>query len=281
MMQQQEEDKQAVEDKQVETQAKLDEITEAQSALEVKAGDLNDKQLDLNILKADLESQQATEEGKKQEAEQKKADAEAEKAAQEEAARLAEERRQAEEAAAAQAAAEAAAQAQEEANNSSASTGSSNNGGSNNNSSNNGNSNNNTGNNNGGGTTVDPTPSIPSGSVNASAIIATAERYLGVPYLWGGTTPSGFDCSGLVQYVYAQNGISLPRVTTSQEYAGTVIPVSQAKAGDLYFFGSRGSTHHVAIATGGGNYIHAPQTGDVVKYSTVSWYTPSFAVRLN
>lgn len=119
------------------------------------------------------------------------------------------------------------------------------------------------------------------GSVKGSQIVATAQQYIGVPYVWGGSTPAGFDCSGLVQYVYAQNGINLPRVTYTQENAGTVIPVSQAQAGDLYFWGAKGSTYHVAIATdSNGNYIQAPEPGQSVKTGNVSWYAPSFAMQV-
>lgn len=119
---------------------------------------------------------------------------------------------------------------------------------------------------------------------NASELVTNilneAQSYLGVPYVWGGTTPDGFDCSGLVQYVYGAYGVNLPRVTTGQEYAGAMIPVSEAKAGDLYFFGARGATHHVAIALGDGNFIHAPQQGDVVKITNVQYFAPDFAVRV-
>lgn len=119
------------------------------------------------------------------------------------------------------------------------------------------------------------------GSVTGSQIVATAQQYIGVPYVWGGSTPAGFDCSGLVQYVYAQNGIDLPRVTYTQENTGTVIPVSQAQAGDLYFWGAKGSTYHVAIATdSNGNYIQAPEPGQSVKTGNVSWYAPSFAMQV-
>ena len=110
---------------------------------------------------------------------------------------------------------------------------------------------------------------------------ANAQSFIGVPYVWGGSTPAGFDCSGLVQYVYAQFGKSLPRATTGQEYAGTQISVEEAQPGDLYFWGSRGSTYHVAIALGGGSFVHAPQPGENVKIGSVSSFRPSFAVRLN
>lgn len=111
-------------------------------------------------------------------------------------------------------------------------------------------------------------------------IVNEAHKYLGVPYVLGGTTPNGFDCSGLVQYVFRQQGYSLPRVTTEQEYAGTVISVAEAQPGDIYFFGSRGRTSHDAIAIGGGNFIHAPTTGDVVKITNIKYFKPDFAVRI-
>ena len=118
------------------------------------------------------------------------------------------------------------------------------------------------------------------GSASASAIISYAQSFIGVPYVWGGSTPSGFDCSGLVQYVYAHYGVNLPRVTTAQENAGTVIPVSAAQPGDLYFWGAKGSSYHVAIATGGGSFIHAPEPGESVKVGSTQYFQPSFAVRV-
>ncbi|MDD6386947.1 LysM peptidoglycan-binding domain-containing protein [Lactobacillus equicursoris] len=124
--------------------------------------------------------------------------------------------------------------------------------------------------------------SIKRSSTTASSanITAYALTFLGVPYVWGGTTPSGFDCSGYVQYVYSHFGISVGRTTYTQQYAGTKISVASAQAGDLYFWGSYGSAYHVAIALGGGQYVMAPAPGQVVKTGNVSSYTPSFAVRV-
>ena len=109
------------------------------------------------------------------------------------------------------------------------------------------------------------------------SVVSTASQYLGVPYVWGGTTPSGFDCSGLVQYSYAQNGISVPRVAKDQftYTAGSRITnTSDLQSGDLVFFkGSTGTATapgHVGIYVGNGQYIHAPRTGDVVKVSNLS-----------
>lgn len=117
-------------------------------------------------------------------------------------------------------------------------------------------------------------------SASASGIITYAKQFLGTPYVWGGSTPAGFDCSGFVQYVYAHFGVQLDRVTYSQENDGQVISVSQAQPGDLLFWGSRGNSYHVAIYLGNGQYIHAPQPGESVKIGSVQYFTPSFAVRV-
>ncbi len=107
-------------------------------------------------------------------------------------------------------------------------------------------------------------------SATASAVIANAKQFLGVPYVWGGSTPSGFDCSGFTSYVYRSVGINLPRVSRDQQNVGTRISPSQVQPGDLVFRGS--PAYHVGIYIGGGQYIHAPQTGDVVKIAS---YNPS------
>ena len=106
-------------------------------------------------------------------------------------------------------------------------------------------------------------------------VVGIAMRYLGVPYRWGGASPSGgFDCSGFTMYVYAQVGISLPHYTGSQWGMGTPVSRDQLEAGDLVFFNGLG---HVGIYVGGGNFIHAPHTGDVVKISSMSgWYSSTF-----
>lgn len=111
-------------------------------------------------------------------------------------------------------------------------------------------------------------------------VVSYAESLIGVPYVYGGTTPSGFDCSGFVQYVYNHFGKSLPRTTTQQENCGTQIPVSQAQPGDLYFWGNRGSAYHVAICVGNGKYIAAPEPGQSVSIGSTQYFQPSFAVRL-
>ena len=102
------------------------------------------------------------------------------------------------------------------------------------------------------------------------SIIDMAESFLGTPYVWGGTTPSGFDCSGFVQYIYGKNGYSITRTTYTQ-WANDGVRVSRnnLKPGDLVYFGSDGSPSHVGLYVGNGQMIHSPRTGDVVKYSTI------------
>ena len=98
-------------------------------------------------------------------------------------------------------------------------------------------------------------------------IINTAKSFLGTPYQWGGTSPSGFDCSGFTQYVLAQNGKSIPRTSQEQFASGQAVDKSQLQAGDLVFYNWSGGTEatHVGIYEGNGKMIHAPHPGDVVK----------------
>ena len=121
-----------------------------------------------------------------------------------------------------------------------------------------------------------PTLSAPTGDV-----VSIAAKYIGVPYVWGGKTPSGFDCSGFTSYVFREAyGIEIGGYTVPQENSGTQIAVSSAQAGDLIFWGSRGATYHVAIYVGGGQYIHAPAPGQTVTYSSYNLSGASFAVRV-
>lgn len=117
---------------------------------------------------------------------------------------------------------------------------------------------------------------------NVDSLLSNAAQFLGTPYVWGGKTPSGFDCSGFVQYVFQQTyGIDVGGWTGAQENAGTKISVAEAQAGDLYFWGGSGGTYHVAIATGNGNYIHASQPGTPLEYNNINNFTPTFALRVN
>ena len=118
----------------------------------------------------------------------------------------------------------------------------------------------------------DPATTAPlSGGHPGAATIAL--RYLGVPYLWGGATPAGFDCSGLVMYVYAQLGISLPHYAAAQYQLGAPVARDQLAPGDLVFFDA---LDHVGIYIGGDQFVHAPQTGDVVKITPMSAFASSY-----
>lgn len=110
-----------------------------------------------------------------------------------------------------------------------------------------------------------------------SGVVGIAERYLGVPYVWGGASPKGFDCSGLVMYAFAQVGVTLAHYTVAQwDYPDSVsVPRNQLEPGDLVFFAGLG---HVGIYVGGGNFIHAPHTGSVVRIDSLSegWYSSEY-----
>jgi cell wall-associated NlpC family hydrolase len=112
-------------------------------------------------------------------------------------------------------------------------------------------------------------PSIPPNS-GAAGAIAAAKSQLGLPYRYGGSSPStGFDCSGLMLWSWAQVGVSLPRTSRAQFAATQRIPISQLQPGDLVFFGS--PVYHVGMYVGGGQMIHSPHTGDVVKISSIGY----------
>jgi|SoiMethySBSTD1v2_1073268.scaffolds.fasta_scaffold33299_5 cell wall-associated NlpC family hydrolase len=121
----------------------------------------------------------------------------------------------------------------------------------------------------------------PSGGIPApppsshSGVVSIALQYLGVPYVWGGASPSGFDCSGLTMYAYAKVGVYLPHNAAMQYGMGTPVARSQLAPGDLVFFNG---LSHVGMYIGGGRFVHAPHTGDVVKISSLSeyWYSATY-----
>ncbi|GAB3467556.1 NlpC/P60 family protein [Kineococcus endophyticus] len=115
------------------------------------------------------------------------------------------------------------------------------------------------------------------GGSTGQRLLDVASQFKGVPYKWGGTTPSGFDCSGLIQYAGKQIGLTLPRTAAQQATVGTAVPsLDQARPGDLVVLENG---HHIGIYVGNGQMLHAPKTGDVVKISKV-WETPMTIRRL-
>lgn len=107
-------------------------------------------------------------------------------------------------------------------------------------------------------------------SVSSNNVVAYASNFLGTPYVWGGTTPAGFDCSGFTQYVYRHFGVSLGRTTYDQINNGVAVSKDQLEVGDLVFFGRGGNPTHMGIYVGNGAYIHSPRTGDVIKVSPLN-----------
>ena len=113
-----------------------------------------------------------------------------------------------------------------------------------------------------------PIPVVDPNSPGHPEIVAIAQRYFGVPYVWGGASPGGFDCSGLTMYCYASIGIGLYHGATMQQRASSPVALTDLRPGDLIFFGNASFSHHVAIFVGGTTCIEAPHTGDVVRYGT-------------
>jgi cell wall-associated NlpC family hydrolase len=125
---------------------------------------------------------------------------------------------------------------------------------------------------------VGATASTPDGSVappsQYGGVVGIAMKYLGIPYVWGGSSPGGFDCSGFTMYVYGQMGVSLPHYTGSQWGMGVPVSRGDLQPGDLVFFNGLG---HMGIYIGGNQMIHAPHSGDVVKISPLTgWYDATY-----
>lgn len=126
--------------------------------------------------------------------------------------------------------------------------------------------------------------SVSGRSVSGAGIVDTAEQYLATPYVWGGSTPAGFDCSGLVQYVFARWGIHLPRTSEQQANVGQAVSsLADARPGDLLFFagsdGTVSSPGHVAIYAGGDQMIDAPYTGSSVRVEPIPTAGSIVAIR--
>ena len=116
-------------------------------------------------------------------------------------------------------------------------------------------------------------------SATASAVITTAKQYMGVPYVWGGSAPSGFDCSGFTQYVMKQNGITIPRTAAEQFATGTPVDKSALKIGDLVFFTTyKAGASHVGFYMGNGQFIHASSASSKVTISSLDekYYTEKY-----
>lgn len=114
---------------------------------------------------------------------------------------------------------------------------------------------------------------------DTAAIMHTAQKYMDVPYVWGGQTPSGFDCSGFTQYVMKQNGITIPRTAAEQFAAGTAVNKSGLQVGDLVFFSTyKAGASHVGFYMGDGKFIHASSAAEKVSISALdeAYYTQRY-----
>lgn len=123
-----------------------------------------------------------------------------------------------------------------------------------------------------------PVAGLPAGSARAAAAVMAVQRALGLPYVWGANGPSGFDCSGLMQWAYAQAGVSLPRTSQAQRYAGRMVPLSEARPGDLVTY--RADASHIGMYVGNGQVIHAPYPGAPVRYDPVGMMPVSSVTRV-
>jgi cell wall-associated NlpC family hydrolase len=123
------------------------------------------------------------------------------------------------------------------------------------------------------------TPSVPSSSsAKINGIMSEAKNLLGTPYLWGGTTPAGFDCSGFTQYVFASQGIKLPRVSRDQAKIGSTVPYNNLQPGDLVFFSftGNGTISHVGIYLGNSQFISATTHKGVTIYAFTSYWLNAY-----
>ena len=139
-----------------------------------------------------------------------------------------------------------------------------------------------------GGSTTVRIPRSPSASAAAARVLNTADQYVGVKYVWGGSTPKGFDCSGFTKYVFAKNGVALPRTSREQVRAGDGVPLDfdSMRPGDLLLFAEPGEAiSHVAIYVGSGRIIHSSSALGGVNYLDLdgdrgAWYVQNLvAVR--
>ncbi|MCX4732553.1 C40 family peptidase [Streptomyces sp. NBC_01363] len=122
------------------------------------------------------------------------------------------------------------------------------------------------------------TADLPAGSARAAVAVMAVRQALGRPYIWGANGPAGFDCSGLMQWAYAQAGVSLPRTSQAQRYAGHMVPLSEARPGDLVAY--RADAGHIAMYVGNGQVIHAPYPGAPVRYDPVGMMPVSSVTRV-